>query len=246
MMRVADGATLGYDDPPVRGHAIDFRINGEDPGRNFLPTPGPVTVFRPPGGPGVRVEAGVEQGSVVSQNFDSLLAKLVVTGATRTEAVERSRRALAEFEVDGLATAIPFHRAVLDDAAFAPSDPDKPFAVHTRWIETEFDNRIEPYAGGARVPDLADRETVVVEVGGKRFEVSVPGGFGPSRTADKDAGPARRSRLAGGGDALVSHAGDHRQGDRRGGSAGGRGQPGGRPRGDEDGAGRSTRTNPAP
>jgi acetyl-CoA/propionyl-CoA carboxylase biotin carboxyl carrier protein len=214
MIRIADGAALGYDDPSVRGHAIEFRINGEDPGRNFLPTPGPVTVFRPPSGPGVRVDAGVEQGSVVSQNFDSLLAKLVVTGATRAEAVERSRRALAEFEVDGLATAIPFHRAVLDDAAFAPSDPDKPFAVHTRWIETEFDNRIEPYPGGARVPDVADRETVVVEVGGKRFEVSVPGGFrtfedgAPGRRTGASKPPRRspggRAGHLGGGDALAS------------------------------------------
>ncbi|MGH8824360.1 MAG: acetyl-CoA carboxylase biotin carboxylase subunit, partial [Jiangellaceae bacterium] len=145
MIRIADGQALGYDDPTVRGHAIEFRINGEDPGRNFLPTPGPVTVFRPPSGPGVRVDAGVEQGSVVSQNFDSLLAKLVVTGATRAQAVERSRRALAEFDVEGLATAIPFHRAVLDDPAFAPADPADPFSVHTRWIETEFDNRIEPH-----------------------------------------------------------------------------------------------------
>jgi acetyl-CoA/propionyl-CoA carboxylase biotin carboxyl carrier protein len=214
MIRIADGAALGYDDTPVRGHAFEFRINGEDPGRNFLPTPGPVTVFRPPSGPGVRIDTGVEQGSVVGQNFDSLLAKLIVTGATRAQALERSRRALAEFEVGGLATVIPFHRAVLDDAAFAPSDPGEPFAVHTRWIETEFDNRIEPYAGGSPAPDAADRETVVVEVAGKRFEVSVPGGFRTfaDSTQGRRAGaskPPRRSGAGGGtsvggGDALAS------------------------------------------
>ncbi|MGH8840289.1 MAG: acetyl/propionyl/methylcrotonyl-CoA carboxylase subunit alpha [Jiangellaceae bacterium] len=210
MIRIADGAALGYDDPPVRGHAIEFRINGEDPGRNFLPTPGPVTVFRPPSGPGVRIDAGVEQGSVVGQSFDSLLAKLVVTGATRAQAVERSRRALAEFEVDGLATVIPFHRAVVHDAAFAPSDPDEPFAVHTRWIETEFDNRIEPYAGGSQAPDDADRETVVVEVAGKRFEVSVPGGFRTygDGTQGRRAGASKPPRRSGGGGGATVGGGD--------------------------------------
>jgi acetyl-CoA/propionyl-CoA carboxylase biotin carboxyl carrier protein len=210
MIRIADGAALGYDDPPVRGHAFEFRINGEDPGRNFLPTPGPVTVFRPPSGPGVRIDAGVEQGSVVGQNFDSLLAKLVVTGATRAQAVERSRRALAEFEVDGLATVLPFHRAVLDDAAFAPSDPGEPFAVHTRWIETEFDNRIEPYAGGSQAPDAADRETVVVEVAGKRFEVSVPGGFRTfgDGTQGRRAGASKPPRRSGGGGGASVGGGD--------------------------------------
>ena len=210
MIRIADGAALGYDDPPVRGHAIEFRINGEDPGRNFLPTPGPVTVFRPPSGPGVRIDAGVEQGSVVGQSFDSLLAKLVVTGATRAQAVERSRRALAEFEVDGLATVIPFHRAVVHDAAFAPSDPDEPFAVHTRWIETEFDNRIEPYAGESQAPDVADRETVVVEVAGKRFEVSVPGGFRTygDGTQGRRAGASKPPRRSGGGGGATVGGGD--------------------------------------
>jgi len=210
MIRIADGAALGYDDPPVRGHAIEFRINGEDAGRNFLPTPGPVTVFRPPSGPGVRIDAGVEQGSVVGQSFDSLLAKLVVTGATRAQAVERSRRALAEFEVDGLATVIPFHRAVVHDAAFAPSDPDEPFAVHTRWIETEFDNRIEPYAGESQAPDVADRETVVVEVAGKRFEVSVPGGFRTygDGTQGRRAGASKPPRRSGGGGGATVGGGD--------------------------------------
>src|SRR5690606_30446552 len=157
MFRIAAGEPLGYDDPPVRGHSIEFRINGEDAGANFLPTPGPVTVFRPPSGPGVRLDAGVEPGSVIGQNFDSMLAKLIVTGADRTQALERSRRALAEFEVDGIATVLPFHRAVVDDPAFAPADPDVPFSVHTRWIETEWNNTVEPYAGAAAAPDPAER-----------------------------------------------------------------------------------------
>jgi acetyl-CoA/propionyl-CoA carboxylase, biotin carboxylase, biotin carboxyl carrier protein len=211
MFRIAAGEPLGYDDPPIRGHSIEFRINGEDPGRNFLPTPGPVSVFRPPSGPGVRLDAGVEQGSVVGQNFDSLLAKLIVTGATRQQALERSRRALAEFDVQGLSTVIPFHRAVLDDPAFAPADPQQPFAVHTRWIETEFDNRIQPYAqAGISVDVPAARENVVVEVGGKRFEVSLPAGLmtsgdaarGGSRPPRRSAG-GRAGQVAG-GDALTS------------------------------------------
>ncbi|WP_116947543.1 acetyl/propionyl/methylcrotonyl-CoA carboxylase subunit alpha [Jiangella endophytica] len=215
MFRVAEGEPLGFDDPVVRGHSIEFRINGEDPGRNFLPTPGTVTTFRPPSGPGVRVDAGVEPGSVVGQNFDSLLAKLVVTGATRRRAVERARRALAEFEVGGLATVIPFHRAVLDDAAFVPAADAEPFSVHTRWIETEWKNPIPPFTGADAV-DSADedaRERVTVEVGGKRLEVVLPAGLGASGAGAAGAGAARRParRAAGrsgaaaaGGDALTS------------------------------------------
>jgi acetyl-CoA/propionyl-CoA carboxylase biotin carboxyl carrier protein len=213
MFRIAAGEPLGYDDPPIRGHSVEFRINGEDPGRNFLPTPGPVSVFRPPGGPGVRLDSGVEAGSVVGQNFDSLLAKLIVTGATREQALQRSRRALAEFEVQGLATVIPFHQAVVNDPAFAPPDPQTPFAVHTRWIETEFDNRIPPYTGGGVAGEVAARrESVVVEVGGKRFEVSLPAGLGTvGETSGRGGGarPPRRSTAGraghvAGGDALTS------------------------------------------
>jgi acetyl-CoA/propionyl-CoA carboxylase biotin carboxyl carrier protein len=205
MFRIADGEPLGYDDPPVRGHSFEFRINGEDPGRNFLPAPGPVTVWRPPSGPGVRVDAGVEQGTVIGQNFDSLLAKLIVTGATRQQAVERSRRALAEFEVDGMATALPFHRAVMNDPAFAPEDPAQAFAVHTRWIESEFNNTIDPFVGSGDAAQAHERERVTVEVGGKRLEVTLPAGLGvatggavggasaktpPRRSAKKGAGAA--------------------------------------------------------
>ncbi|MFE6963449.1 acetyl/propionyl/methylcrotonyl-CoA carboxylase subunit alpha, partial [Streptomyces sp. NPDC057696] len=201
MFRIADGEELGYDDPTLRGHSFEFRINGEDPGRGFLPAPGTVTRFAPPTGPGIRLDAGVETGSVIGPAWDSLLAKLIVTGATREQALQRAARALAEFEVEGMATAIPFHRAVVVDPAFT-SDP---FTIHTRWIETEFVNEIKPFA---TTPDTdtdeeAGRETVVVEVGGKRLEVSLPVSLGmslartglaagakPKRRAAKKSGPA--------------------------------------------------------
>ncbi|GGY30291.1 biotin/lipoyl-binding protein [Streptomyces anulatus] len=209
MFRIADGEELGYDDPAVRGHSFEFRINGEDPGRGFLPAPGTVTTFAPPTGPGVRLDAGVESGSVIGPAWDSLLAKLIVTGATREQALQRAARALGEFTVEGMATAIPFHRAVVADPAFT-SDP---FTVHTRWIETEFVNDIKPFAApaDADTDDEAGRETVVVEVGGKRLEVSLPSSLGmslartglaagakPKRRAAKKAGSAAS------GDSLAS------------------------------------------
>ncbi|KWX09690.1 acetyl-COA carboxylase, partial [Carbonactinospora thermoautotrophica] len=208
-LRIAAGEPLGYDDPEIRGHAIEFRINGEDPGRNFLPAPGTVTVWRPPSGPGVRLDSGVEQGSVIGQNFDSLLAKLIVTGATRQQALERARRALAEFEVEGLATAIPFHRAVVTDPAFAPADPAEPFRVHTRWIETEFDNQIPPYSGGVAPEEPAERERIVVEVGGKRLEVTLPAGLaagagGSAKKAAPKRSGGKKATSAVSGDALTS------------------------------------------
>ncbi|MER6214915.1 MULTISPECIES: acetyl/propionyl/methylcrotonyl-CoA carboxylase subunit alpha [unclassified Streptomyces] len=204
MFRIADGEELGYGDPVLRGHSFEFRINGEDPGRNFLPAPGTVTRFDPPSGPGVRLDAGVESGSVIGPAWDSLLAKLIVTGATREQALQRAARALAEFQVEGMATAIPFHRAVVADPAFAPAD-GTPFTVHTRWIETEFVNEIPPFQAPAAedTEDEPGRETVVVEVGGKRLEVSLPsslgmtlartaaaGGAKPKRRAAKKSGPA--------------------------------------------------------
>jgi acetyl-CoA/propionyl-CoA carboxylase biotin carboxyl carrier protein len=193
--RLADGEVLGYDDPPARGHAIEFRINGEDPGRSFLPAPGRITTWRPPTGPGVRLDSGVEAGTVVPQAFDSLLAKLIVTGRDRVEALARARRALAEFEIDGMATALPFHRAVVNDPAFAPADPAEPFTVHTRWIETEFDNTIAPFGGGSSdAGDTQTREVITVEVGGKRLEVSVPTGLG--RTASSAAATRRHLKPA--------------------------------------------------
>ncbi|MFH8880383.1 acetyl/propionyl/methylcrotonyl-CoA carboxylase subunit alpha [Streptomyces californicus] len=209
MFRIADGEELGYGDPAVRGHSFEFRINGEDPGRGFLPAPGTVTLFAPPTGPGVRLDAGVESGSVIGPAWDSLLAKLVITGATREQALQRAARALAEFQVEGMATAIPFHRAVVVDPAFTAD----PFTVHTRWIETEFVNEIKPFAApaDADAEDEAGRETVVVEVGGKRLEVSLPSSLGmslartglaagakPKRRAAKKAGSAAS------GDSLAS------------------------------------------
>ncbi|GAA3250855.1 acetyl/propionyl/methylcrotonyl-CoA carboxylase subunit alpha [Streptomyces lavendulae] len=204
MFRIADGEELGYGDPVLRGHSFEFRINGEDPGRGFLPAPGTVTKFAPPTGPGVRLDTGVESGSVIGPAWDSLLAKLIVTGATREQALQRAARALAEFEVEGMATAIPFHRAVVTDPAFAPTD-GSPFTVFTRWIETEFVNEIPAFVAPAaeETEDEPGRETVVVEVGGKRLEVSLPsslgmtlartaaaGGAKPKRRAAKKSGPA--------------------------------------------------------
>jgi len=200
--RIAAGEVLGYDDPPLRGHSFEFRINGEDPGRGFLPAPGALTVWNPPSGPGVRLDAGFGEGDVIGGNFDSLLAKLIVTGATRQQALERSRRALAEFTIDGIATALTFHRAVVDDPAFAPEDPEAPFTVHTRWIETEFNNTIPAYSGeAADVESAPERESVVVEVGGKRLEVTLPAGLGSSRTTAKASSAPKRSggKKAGGG-----------------------------------------------
>ena len=208
--RIADGEALDFDDPELRGHSIEFRINGEDPGRNFLPAPGVLDVWEPPSGPGVRLDGGFVTGDVIGGNFDSLLAKLIVTGADRQQALERARRALNEFQVEGIATALTFHRVIVDDPAFAPEDPDAPFSVYTTWIETEFDNQIPPYQGTSNPEeDGAERQTVVVEVGGKRLEVSLPGGLGVgSATQSGTKAPKRsRSKKAGGaasGDSLVA------------------------------------------
>jgi acetyl-CoA/propionyl-CoA carboxylase biotin carboxyl carrier protein len=204
--RIAAGEKLRFAaDPQPRGHSIEFRINGEDPGRNFLPTPGTVARLVLPAGPGVRVDSGVEPGSVVGGNFDSLLAKVIVTGETRAEALERARRALDEMVVDGLATVLPFHRLVVRDPAFTA----EPFTVHTRWIEIEWTGGIPAYAGEAVPAEAAgERETVVVEVGGKRLEVSLPAGLSGGTPASAPARP-RRARAGGhaaaaGGDALTS------------------------------------------
>ena len=167
--RIAMGEALGFGDPIIRGHSIEFRINGEDPGRSFLPAPGRITEWQIPTGPGVRVDAGFRKGDVIGGNFDSLLAKLIVTGATREEAIQRSRRALAEFEVQGLATAIPFHRAILED----PNYTDV-FKVYTSYIENEFVNEIPAYAAQTlEAQTKAATEKLVAEVNGKRFEILV-------------------------------------------------------------------------
>ena len=167
--RIADGEKISSTDPALRGHSIEFRINGEDPGRNFLPTPGVITKWIEPSGPGIRVDAGFTKGDVIGGNFDSLLAKLVVTGATRKQALERARRALAEFQIEGIATALPFHRAVINDEAFI----NEPFAVYTGWIESEFNNQIPPYGSTSEESTTPVIEEVVVEVNGHRFEVGI-------------------------------------------------------------------------
>ncbi|MGW3342927.1 acetyl/propionyl/methylcrotonyl-CoA carboxylase subunit alpha [Nonomuraea rubra] len=206
MFRIADGEPLGYDDPALRGHSIEFRINAEDAGRNFLPAPGTLTTLRAPSGPGVRLDSGYEAGMTVPGTFDSLVAKLIVTGRTRQEALERSRRALAEFEITGMPTVLPFHRAVVADPAFTSA----PFSVHTRWIETEWDNPVPPYEGEvASAGEAAGRETVTVEVGGKRLEVVLPAGLGAAGApaaakAPRRAGSKARKASSAGGDALVS------------------------------------------
>ncbi len=176
--RIAEGHELSItEDPTPRGHAFEFRINGEDAGRNFLPAPGPVTVYREPSGPGVRMDSGVVEGSVIGGQFDSMLAKLIVYGENRTQALERARRALAEYQIEGLATVLPFHRHIVSNPAFI-GDGTK-FDVYTKWIETDWDNPIEPYTGGQPIDDSeeAPRQKVVVEVGGRRLEVSLPGAF---------------------------------------------------------------------
>ena len=195
--KIANGEKLDItEDPTPRGHAIEFRINGEDAGRNFLPAPGPVTKFHPPAGPGVRMDSGVETGSVIGGQFDSMLAKLIVHGANRQEALARARRALDEFDVEGLATVIPFHRAVVSDPAFIGDENS--FSVHTRWIETEWDNTVEPFTGGQPLDDedTRPRQKVVVEVGGRRIEVSLPGDLALSNGAADPAGVIRKKPKA--------------------------------------------------
>lgn len=214
--RIARGEALGYDDPEVRGHSFEFRITGEDPGRNFMPAPGTISTLKNPTGPGVRIDSGVEQGDVISGNFDSMLSKLIITGATREQALQRSRRALEEMVVEGIPTVIPFDLAVVTDPAFAPAEG--PFKVHTRWIETEFVNSIPAWSasGASEAPDAGERQRVVVEVGGKRLEVVLPSGLGGSVAAvssgsgSKSGKSKKRSRSAGaaaaaaGGNALTS------------------------------------------
>ncbi len=200
MFRVAAGEELGYDDPPVTGHSFEFRINAEDGGRGFLPAPGTLTRWHPPSGPGVRIDEGYEQGETVPGAFDSLVAKLVVTGRTREQALQRSRRALAEFVVEGMPTVIPFHAAVVRDPAFV----GQTFEVFTSWIETDFDNRLEPYAGGGGTAEAVERERVTVEVDGRRLEVVLPGGLASGGVV----GAVRPARRRGGGHAAAAAGGD--------------------------------------
>ncbi len=204
MFRIAAGEELGYDDPEIIGHSIEFRINAEDGGRGFLPAPGTLTAWEPPSGPGVRLDSGYVNGETIPGAFDSLVAKLIVTGRTREQAIERSRRALDEFVVDGMPTVIPFHRDVLDNPAYNASGGS--FDVYTTWIETDYDNQLEPYvAAGTEADEPAARERVVVEVGGKRIEVVLPGSLGVTAAA---SGGAKKTKRKSGGGAGAAVSGD--------------------------------------
>jgi acetyl-CoA/propionyl-CoA carboxylase biotin carboxyl carrier protein len=206
--RIAEGGLVDYPDPVITGHSIEFRINGEDAGANFRPTPGPVKALRLPGGPGIRVDSGVVAGDVISGSFDSLLAKLVVTGTDRKDALAKARRALSEFQVVGLPTVLPFHQLVVNDPAFAPAG-DEPFTIYTSWIETEFNNTVPEYAGTVGAGEATDtRHEVVVEVDGKRLAVSVPDSLLPtSARIHKPLAPVRSKTAhaaAGGGNVVAS------------------------------------------
>ncbi|MGO4360802.1 acetyl/propionyl/methylcrotonyl-CoA carboxylase subunit alpha [Terrabacter sp. RAF57] len=206
--RIANGESLDYGDPEPHAHSIEFRINGEDAGRGFLPAPGTVSRMVVPQGPGVRWDAGIVEGDTVAGAFDSMIAKLVITGRTREQAIERSRRALAELTIEGMPTVVPFHRAVVADPAFAPAD-GAPFTIHTRWIETEFDNTIEAYAGpSAETAEAEERQTVVVEVGGKRLEVSLPGGLSLGGGGAASAAKKKAPKRSGGGKSGGAASGD--------------------------------------
>ncbi|SDY30346.1 biotin carboxyl carrier protein /biotin carboxylase [Geodermatophilus africanus] len=204
--RIADGLPLSITEDPVpQGHSIEFRINAEDAGRNFMPAPGPVTRLEIPQGPGVRWDSGVETGGEVVGAFDSMLAKLIVTGATREEALQRARRALDELVVEGMPTVVPFHRAVVRDEAFT----SEPFTVHTRWIETEWDNQVPPYAAApAGHEEPEERQTVVVEVGGRRLEVSLPAGLAVGGGGAPAAASGAKPRKRGGGHGGSAASGD--------------------------------------
>jgi acetyl-CoA/propionyl-CoA carboxylase biotin carboxyl carrier protein len=206
MYRIAAGEALGYADPVVSGHSIEFRINAEDAGRNFMPAPGTLTGWQVPAGPGVRLDAGYDVGETVPGSFDSLIAKLVVTGASRTEALARSRRALREFVIEGMPTVLPFHRRVVDDPAFV-GDAEG-FGIHTSWIETEFDNDIPPDTSAVPADEPAERRTVTVEVDGKRLSVSVPAGLGGAggRAGAGEDRPVRRKAAKKGGAAVSGDA----------------------------------------
>ena len=200
-LRIAAGERVSEEDPVTRGHSFEFRINGEDPGRGFMPAPGRIQRYDVPSGPGVRIESGVRAGDEVSGAFDSMLAKLIVTGATRQEAIERSRRALAEFRIDGIPTVLPFHRAVMEDPAFTPEDAEEPFSVHTTWIETEFTGDLPAAPLPAQPEEPEDRESVVVEVDGRRVEISLPASLRAPQAAVRQR---RKRQHRGAGDGVAS------------------------------------------
>ncbi|GAA4796155.1 acetyl/propionyl/methylcrotonyl-CoA carboxylase subunit alpha [Rothia endophytica] len=201
--RIARGEEINPTDPGVRGHSFEFRINGEDAGRSFMPSPGTIEKLIVPQGPGVRWDSGVVSGDTIGGNFDSMLAKLIVTGDSREQALARASRALAELKIEGLPTVANFHATVIKDPAFAPAD-GQPFSVHTRWIETEFNNTLPAYNGALGVLDDGDeRQKVTVEVGGKRLEVTLPA-FGGSAVSKPAAAKARKSRSTRGGTTVAN------------------------------------------
>lgn len=201
--RIARGEEINPTDPEVRGHSFEFRINGEDAGRSFMPSPGTIEKLIVPQGPGVRWDSGVVSGDTIGGNFDSMLAKLIVTGDSREQALARASRALAELKIEGLPTVANFHATVIKDPAFAPAD-GQPFSVYTRWIETEFNNTLPAYNGALGVLDDGDeRQKVTVEVGGKRLEVTLPA-FGGSAVSKPAAAKARKSRSTRGGTTVAN------------------------------------------
>ncbi len=239
--RIASGGLIGYDDPVVTGHAIEFRVNGEDPAAGFLPSPGRLRRWRVPSGPGVRWDGAYEEGDVLPAEFDSLLGKLVVYGRDRRQALAYARRALAEFEVAGIATVLPMDRLVVDHPDFV----SEPFRVHTRWIETALSEALDalpPAPVSLESEQHVERQRLVLEVEGRRVEVTLPEGFGNLGGPTLPPPPPRRRREpvtagAGTGNASdQSHAGQGGQG------GGGQrdpchtGRDGHRSRGHEDGA----------
>ncbi|MCI1746687.1 MAG: ATP-grasp domain-containing protein [Acidipropionibacterium sp.] len=195
MFHVAEGGHLEDADPVLRGHSFEFRINAEDPGRGFMPAPGTLTVWEPPSGPGVRIDEGYHSGMTVPGAFDSLIGKLVVTGSSRQQALERARRALDEMRIEGMPTVIPFDRVVVRDPAFTAEDGH--FGVFTDWIETEFDNQIDAYTGElGNTEETEPPQTVVVEVNNKRVEVRLPASLQASHPVQgtRPKRPTKRSR----------------------------------------------------
>ena len=208
---IAEGRELTLkEDPALHGHAFEFRINGEDAGSNFMPAPGTITKYEEPSGPGVRMDTGIREGDVIGGQFDSMLAKLIVWGKDRDEALRRSARALDEYNVEGLATVIPFHRHIVENPAFV-GDGEK-FDVYTKWIEEEWDNPIEPYAGDSEVDEdeAVPSQKVTVEIDGRRVEVALPGDLALGGGAGGGARKKAKKRRSGGakkaasGDAVVA------------------------------------------
>lgn len=191
MFRIAEGEELGFDDPEIHGHSIEFRVNAEDAGRNFMPAPGTVTAWHAPSGPGVRVDEGYLTGMAVPGSFDSLVAKIIITGADRDQAIARARRALRETILEGMPSVIPFHKAILDEPAYMAAGGE--FGVHTRWIETEFDNHIEPYTGTMGETEPTEATVYVVEVNGRRVEIKLPDSLSAPMAKPTVKRPTRRS-----------------------------------------------------